>query len=1029
MPPSRSTPPSAYQLSDDAIEAALVSGDLAGVLEIHFGEEKYRELVELARRGGGRSLARGGPRVWILPGIMGSRIGVPDEGPVVWLDPLRVSAGALTDLALDGGPSAYGAVGVLPLVYFELKLRLRLEGYEVAFFPFDWRQGVDRTGAELYEALADERETYLVAHSMGGLVARAALSLDRRRKRIRRLVMLGTPNHGSFAAIQALRGTYALVRRVAALDLRHSADDLVRGVFHTFPGLHQLLPSPAMLGPLDLYRASSWPAGLVPRQEMLDTVSAARDRLAPGDDRMILVAGVDQTTTVGVEIANGELSYTESPEGDGTVPLACAQLEGIAQSYYVEESHGLLPSNLRVTSAVIDLVAGDRTTQLPTTWTKARRGSRRVAEKDIAHAVPTRAAALSLSEERRLLREVAAPAEAAVAARVDGAPATDRAQAGFEHRLDQLVIGRRSQRRLDVQLAFGDLTAVDAKAYALGLFERVTPSGAAAAVDSRLGGAVAELALRRMFSAGVGEIFMLPVGRNALPADAVLFAGLGPFDRFDDEVQRVAAENAVRAFVRSRIDDFAMVLFGAGSGQPVADTLRAVLEGLLRGLRDADRAQRFRSVTLCERDRSRYAAMKAELYRLASTSLFADVEVTFEEVSIPEPVAAPAPPRGLARREEAVYLLVREEAPRGGRTPYSCSLLGVGSKAAVLTTTAEPLTATVDDELAKLPRAGRTELDGIGQRLAKAVVGAPVAAALATLAEHPLVVVHDAGASRIPWEAVAFGEHRPALAAGLSRQHVGDDLPVARWLEQRQLDDTLEVLVVGNPTLDLDGAERETARVTELFRQRRGVRVELLSGREATKRAVLAALRSGRFDVIHYAGHAFFDPVERGRSGILCHGREVLAASDLLRVAHLPSLAFFNACEAGRVRGRAGAARRPAHRQAERKNIGLAEAFLRGGIANYVGTYWPVGDEAAGAFAARFYDALLGGQTLGAAIRAGRRAVHDIGSIDWADYVHFGTADFALKLRADVAPVAAGEAREAEARTSSRRGPRSRRAR
>jgi len=78
--------------------------------------------------------------------------------------------------------------------------------------------------------------------------------------------------------------------------------------------------------------------------------------------------------------------------------------------------------------------------------------------------------------------------------------------------------------------------------------------------------------------------------------------------------------------------------------------------------------------------------------------------------------------------------------------------------------------------------------------------------------------------------------------------------------------------------------------------------------------------------------------------------------------------------------------------------LAAAEAFLRGGIANYIGTYWPVGDAAAATFAMRFYERLVAGQSIGAAIQAGRGAVKASGSIDWADYVHYGTQDFALKL-------------------------------
>jgi len=84
-------------------------------------------------------------------------------------------------------------------------------------------------------------------------------------------------------------------------------------------------------------------------------------------------------------------------------------------------------------------------------------------------------------------------------------------------------------------------------------------------------------------------------------------------------------------------------------------------------------------------------------------------------------------------------------------------------------------------------------------------------------------------------------------------------------------------------------------------------------------------------------------------------------------------------------------------RQATRRpSTSLAEAFLVGGVANFVGTHWPVGDEAALAFSTSLYPALLSGQALGHAIRDARRAVQVRGSADWADYVHYGNAAFAL---------------------------------
>ena len=124
-----------------------------------------------------------------------------------------------------------------------------------------------------------------------------------------------------------------------------------------------------------------------------------------------------------------------------------------------------------------------------------------------------------------------------------------------------------------------------------------------------------------------------------------------------------------------------------------------------------------------------------------------------------------------------------------------------------------------------------------------------------------------------------------------------------------------------------------------------------------------------------------------------------MRGADLASIGNLPSLVFFNACEAGRGRGK------PDNRKKEltideqlERSIGLAEAFLRGGVANYLGTYWPVGDESAKGFAETFYGELLNKKTIGDALLQGRIKVrNEIKSVDWADYIHYGSYDFVLK--------------------------------
>jgi pimeloyl-ACP methyl ester carboxylesterase len=180
---------------------------------------------------------------------------------------------------------------VILLAYLKLKLRLRIAGFNAEFFPFDWRLSLSDLGAVLADAIRKDPapELSLVAHSMGGLVARATLKSAG--KKVSRLIMLWTPNYGSFAPVQVLRGVYDVVKKVAAVDLGrgHDAEMLSGQVFNTFPGLYQMLPSPAKFSAPDLYKAKTWPTkGPQPLGSILSGVKPVVDKLAPADSRFYL---------------------------------------------------------------------------------------------------------------------------------------------------------------------------------------------------------------------------------------------------------------------------------------------------------------------------------------------------------------------------------------------------------------------------------------------------------------------------------------------------------------------------------------------------------------------------------------------------------------------------------------------------------------------------------------------------------------------------------------------------------------------
>src|SRR5262249_15312298 len=739
----------AYLYDSDQIEKLLATGEDAERLKVYFGDARYQELRELALQAQVHERkARGGPRVLILPGIMGSTIGRarPILDDVIWFDPLDIINGNLIDLALNGGPAKLKSLDAFPLVYTFLKLRLRIDGYDADYHHYDWRLSIDDLGAEFVKRLKGETtgEVYLVAHSMGGLVARSAIAQNA--PKIKQLIMLGTPNHGSFVPVQAIRAVYSVVKQVAALDTHHDAEELSSQVFTTFPGLYQMLPTPDQFSSVDLYDAANWPQhGPQPKQPLLKKVRAVQDSLASADERFFLIAGVEQETTVSLKLQDDEFVYDYSVEGDATVPLTSAQLQG-AKTYYVGESHGSLPNNRRVAKAVSDILANGDTAELPQEWHSTRRGVTRSVRDAELQAPPYAGRGgkeITHSEIRHVLDDLAA-----ADAHDEAIPLPSKvavSELGYSQELKQVVVGRRRQQRIDIELAFGSITEVDTRACVLGIFRDVAPSGPALALDERLGGAIKDFTVRRMFPGNAGEIFVLPTGRHPVPADFVLFVGLGPFDRVTSEVLQIAAENVIRTCLRTNVEDLATVLVGAGSGRGVTTALQDLLTGFFRGLRDADRNYTFRRITICEFDRERYGEIKQGLLSLSSTALFEDIEVTLSETTLPPPLV-PAAARGLIPGPQPAYLIVRQEEMTDGTVQYLSSILTAGAKAAVITDTKKVEKQKLDQHLRRIEsrQFNLQALDTFGDELAKLVLAERVLSVLPTMRDLHLVMVHDA---------------------------------------------------------------------------------------------------------------------------------------------------------------------------------------------------------------------------------------------------------------------------------------------
>jgi len=398
-----------FNLPEAELRRRLEAGSEREIIQGHLGKKLYSELRELAKST--RNLHRTRrPRVYILHGIMGSLLGYPRRHEVLWIDPDALAAGRLTELALPRGQRVR-PLGVQIFMYLKLKLSLERAGFDVRFHAYDWRRDVLSLGRQLMQRLrADSRAPVaIVAHSMGGLVARAALPRDRDRQ-ISRLIMLGTPNFGSFAAALALRGAYPPVHKIALLDHEHDPDTHAQHVFATFDGLYQMLPDPKRVDGFDLQQASSWPGGPKLQSRRLRRCAAYRSHLAPADERFSLIAGTGQPTVTAMRASGSELLFEVTPNGDGTVPLSLAALSG-AKTYYVAEGHTELPSNTRVIAGIIDLLERGTTKRLTSRHGMSKAAPLLVRESDLrsSETIAHEWCALDLTTQRELLEGIVFP--------------------------------------------------------------------------------------------------------------------------------------------------------------------------------------------------------------------------------------------------------------------------------------------------------------------------------------------------------------------------------------------------------------------------------------------------------------------------------------------------------------------------------------------------------------------------------------------------------------------------------------------
>jgi class 3 adenylate cyclase/CHAT domain-containing protein len=272
----------------------------------------------------------------------------------------------------------------------------------------------------------------------------------------------------------------------------------------------------------------------------------------------------------------------------------------------------------------------------------------------------------------------------------------------------------------------------------------------------------------------------------------------------------------------------------------------------------------------------------------------------------------------------------------------------------------------------------------------------------------------------VPWE--LFYDGQQFLCQRFNMGRLVRTRQAVVGTRRRALARPLKMLIIADPEGDLKGAYREGTQLRDdMDRHQDLINVSLRSG-SITPEFLREKIRN--FDLVHYAGHAEYDPECPGESGWrLTSG--TLKPQDIVKMAGtaaMPALIVSNACQSARTEEWS------IREDFQGEIFGLANAFLLAGVRHYVGTFWEILDQPSSRFALEFYKNLLSGLGIGEAMRLARQAlIGEYGeeTIVWASYILYGdptfnylaqveTAGEEEELRRVYRPVAGAEVRARE---------------
>jgi len=960
------------------------------------GFKSYTRPQDLSRGWFTKAKKEPRPVVFVLPGITGSHLTIKNDR--IWLDPISLSFGGLKKIAIDA--KNVEAEALVGLAYRDLVDFLE-ESHEVIRFPYDWRLSL-RTEAERLAAAVREqlqRSTLpvrLLAHSMGGLLARVMLAQDEAlRQQLHqregfRFIMLGTPNNGSHSILRLLLGRERTIKYLALLDLKNDQDELL-SIVARYPGVLELLPSsaeqeyfkPPVWQDLKTAQADGW---TVPLERDLNTAAETWQLIqqSPLDpERVVYVAGQADLTAEQLRINNGQIEFIGTAQGDGQVPWATGIPAGIKVWYMHGVVHGDLANHKPAFDALQELLETGATNRLPTTAPTVR---------GLADSIvlPRDDEVERFPNERDL-----------VAASLGGSARWSRRP-------------QRTEPLIEVEVAHGDLAYARYPVMA-GHYQGDTIVSAEAAIDLHLHGRLRERHRLGCYPGPVetAEVVLNPTADHSpVGLKGAVIIGLGAvgklsYGELTASVTRGAIEYAIAAserqpdYKRQSAPLSSLLISTGASGLLVEDALPAILRGIVRanhvlaesGLGPRVRIDKVQFIELYQ-DRALTAAHVLQ-------QIDRDSELR-NRFAVADQMKTLPSRRFRVRFEEAPGWWQRLQivGRKDGSLRYTALTTQLGRADVRLQPTQAAL---LDQFIARAIQSSQTD-----QNTAKTLFELLIPNTLKAYsqARYDLMLVLNDAAAAYPWELLQDrddADAKPlAVKSGVLRQ-----LTTETFREGPRAPMGNAVLVVGDPPsrfVELPGAQQEAKQVAKQL-EHGGFKVTSLIKQNAQK--VITALFARGYRMLHLAGHGVYQyPLphdnnhqpEKTVSGMVLGDDAFLTPIEVEQMREVPELVFINCCHLGRIETEKLDLTDPTRCDRHRLAANLATQLIRMGVRAIVAAGWAVDDAAAETFARVFYDHMLAGETFGKAVlRARQETYQNHSSVNtWGAYQCYGDPDYVL---------------------------------